>query len=223
MQPIASTRQSSTWLRRNLCDGATCTTTVAPPPVLRPEWETLVILASTRSKPLDLNACPTMSHPPVGFMAQPTNRSLLGFETQTKKPPRWFWGPNHQTAASGFEAQTRKPSTTMVLRLNQEIVATGFDAKPEKTVPLVLRPNHRPLFWGSTKKPALLISTCTMQTAHSATRPLDRLVTEYLTCATILGPLHQVSYSCHDSRRCTPCRTYHLHTMRQANVILQPK
>jgi hypothetical protein len=46
----------------------------------------------------------------VGFVAQPINQSLLGFETQTKKH------------CGDFEAQTRKPSTTLVLRLNQEIV-----------------------------------------------------------------------------------------------------
>jgi hypothetical protein len=90
-------------------------------------------------------------------MVQPTNRSLLGFEAQTKKPSRWFWDPIHQTEAVDFEAQTGKPSTTLVLRLNQETdcrfevkpgetvatsfeaklektVATGFEAKPEKTV-----------------------------------------------------------------------------------------
>jgi predicted sulfurtransferase len=68
--------------------------------------------------------------------------------------------------AASFEAQNRKPFTTLVLRLNQEIVVTGFDAKtektvttgfkakpkktvatdfeakPEKIVPVVLRPNH---------------------------------------------------------------------------------
>jgi hypothetical protein len=38
----------------------------------------------------------------VGFVAQPTNQSLLDFETQTKKPLRWFWGPNHQTRATVF-------------------------------------------------------------------------------------------------------------------------
>jgi hypothetical protein len=38
------------------------------------------------------------------------------------------------------------------------------------------------------------------------------------TCATILGPLHQVSSSCHGPCRCTPCRTCHLHTTRQANA-----
>jgi hypothetical protein len=62
-----------------------------------------------------------------------------------------------------------------------------------------------------------------VQTAHGATRPLDRSATGYLTCAIIPGPLHQVSYSCHGPRRYTPCRTCHLHTTRQANVILQAK
>jgi hypothetical protein len=28
----------------------------------------------------------TRLHPPVGFVAQPTNRSPLGFEAETKKP-----------------------------------------------------------------------------------------------------------------------------------------
>jgi hypothetical protein len=67
----------------------------------------------------------------------------------------------------------------------------------------------------------LFVSTCTVQTAHSATRPLDHPVIEYLTCVTILDPLDQVSYSCHDPHHRTPCHTYHLHTMRQANMILQ--
>jgi hypothetical protein len=62
-----------------------------------------------------------------------------------------------------------------------------------------------------------------VQIAHGIIRPLDRSATEYPTCATISDPLHQVSYSCHGPRRCTPCRTYHLHTTRQANVILRMK
>jgi hypothetical protein len=66
----------------------------------------------------------------------------------------------------------------------------------------------------------LLISTCTVQTAHGASRPLDHPATEYPTCATIPDPLHQVSYSCHDPRRYTSCRTCHLHTTRQANTII---
>jgi hypothetical protein len=62
-----------------------------------------------------------------------------------------------------------------------------------------------------------------VQTAHSATRPLDSLATEYPTCATIPGHLHQVTYSCHGPHRYTLYRTCHLHTMRQANVILRMK
>jgi hypothetical protein len=62
-----------------------------------------------------------------------------------------------------------------------------------------------------------------VQTAHNVTRPPDRQATEYPTCATNPDPLHQVSYSCHDPHRCTSCRTCHLHTMRQANTILQTK
>jgi hypothetical protein len=42
-------------------------------------------------------------------------------------------------------------------------------------------------------------------------------------CLTIPGPLHQVSYSYHDPRHCPPCCTCHLHTMRQANIILHTR
>jgi hypothetical protein len=67
---------------------------------------------------------PHYLHHPINFVAQPTNHSPLGFEAQTKKYLRWFWGPNQQTVAIGFVAQTRKP------------VATGFEAKPGETANL---------------------------------------------------------------------------------------
>jgi hypothetical protein len=126
---------------------------VTPPPVLRPDWKTLARLASTWSKPLDLDACPMPSQPPVGFVAQPTKWNDFGFEAQTKKSVWWFWGPNHQTVVAGFEAQPRKPSTTLVLRLSLETVGTGSEAKPEKLSPPILRPNRRKpsqWFWGQT-------------------------------------------------------------------------
>jgi hypothetical protein len=62
-----------------------------------------------------------------------------------------------------------------------------------------------------------------VQTAHDATRPLGRSATEYPICTIISDPLHQVYYSCHGPHRCTSCRTCHLHTTRQANVILRTK
>jgi hypothetical protein len=70
---------------------------------------------------------------------------------------------------------------------------------------------------GFDAKPSTLVLRLNQETRH------DRPATEYLTCATILGPLHQVSFSCHDPHRCTPYRTFHLHTTRQANTILKMK
>jgi hypothetical protein len=46
-------------------------------------------------------------------------------------------------ASMSHEAQTGKPATTLVLRLNQDTVTTSFEAKPEKPLPPILRPNRR--------------------------------------------------------------------------------
>jgi hypothetical protein len=62
-------------------------------------------------------------------VAQTINRSLLGFEAQTKKPLRRFFGPNHQTVAVGFEAQTRKPEAIDFEAKLGETVDLGFVAK----------------------------------------------------------------------------------------------
>jgi hypothetical protein len=59
---------------------------VAPPSVLRPDWKTLARLASTRSKPLDLDTCPEPTHPLIDFVMQQINLSPLSFEAQSKKP-----------------------------------------------------------------------------------------------------------------------------------------
>jgi hypothetical protein len=52
------------------------------------------------------------------------------FEVQITKPCCRFWGPNRETWATGFEVKLG------------ETVATDFEAKPKKTVRVVLRPNH---------------------------------------------------------------------------------
>jgi hypothetical protein len=67
-------------------------------------------------------------------VAQPTNWIPLGFEAQTKKPSRWFWGPNHQTKAAGFEAKPGETIATGFEAKPAKTVATGFEAKPPKTV-----------------------------------------------------------------------------------------
>jgi hypothetical protein len=126
---------------------------VAPPPVLRPDRETLARFTSTWSKPLDLDVCPALSHPPVGFEAQPISHRPLGFEAQNKKPSWWFWDSNHQTIATGFEAQTGKPEPP-ILRSNQKKPSPPvLRPKQRKPSVLVLRPNRRKLsqwFWGQT-------------------------------------------------------------------------
>jgi hypothetical protein len=68
------------------------------------------------------------------------------------------------------------------LRLNQETIATGFEAKLEKTVTIG--------FEAKPEKSTLLVSTCTVQIIHNITQPLDRPTNEYPTCVIILGPLH---------------------------------
>jgi hypothetical protein len=125
---------------------------VTHPPVLRPDWEIIARLTSTWSKPLDLDMCPTPS-PSRWFCDATDKHNLLGFEAQTKKPPQWFWGPNHQTVAADFEGQiknpqppwfwgsTKKPTTNFEAK-SGETVTTDFEVKPEKTVSVVLKLNH---------------------------------------------------------------------------------
>jgi hypothetical protein len=89
-----------------------------------------------------LTRAPRHLHLSIGFVAQPIEHSLLGFEAQTKKLSRWFWGSNHQTAAVNFEAQTEKPSTTGFEAKLGETVVTDFEDKSGETVPVILRSNH---------------------------------------------------------------------------------
>jgi hypothetical protein len=91
---------------------------VAPPPVFRPDWETLARHALTLSKLLDLNV-------------RPAPTSLRRFYGATDKPKHaWVCGPNQETVAAGFEA------------IPSETVTTVFEAKPVKTIRVVLRLNH---------------------------------------------------------------------------------
>jgi hypothetical protein len=104
---------------------------VTPSPVLRQTCETLARLASQWNKPPDVDACPhTVFIRSLDLRWKPINLLPLSIEAQTKKPSRWFWGPNHQTVDLGFEAQTKKPSRWF-WGLNHQTITTGFEAKPE--------------------------------------------------------------------------------------------
>jgi hypothetical protein len=50
---------------------------------------------------------------------------------------------NQETLATGFEAKLEKAIATGFEAKLEKTIATDFNAKPEKTVPVVLRPNHR--------------------------------------------------------------------------------
>jgi hypothetical protein len=174
-----------------------------PPSVLRPDWETLARLASRRSKPLDLDTCPTPSSSSISFVAQPTNHSLFSFEDQMKKSSWWFWGSNQQTTTIGFEAWIEKP------------VATGIEAKAEETFDLGFEAKLRN---------SRFSSPCARCRPHTVSPDLS-IVWPPSTRSVLDHPwsLHQVSYSCCDHHRCPLCHTCHLHTTRQANTILHTR
>jgi hypothetical protein len=174
---------------------------VMSPPVLRSDWKTLTRLASTRSKPLNLNACPAST-------------SLHRFCGTTNKPKfAWFWVTNHQTRAASFEAQIRKPEPP-VLRPNREKSSQWFWGQTnDKPSILVLSLNQE------THVPRLLVYGADRTQHHPTPLSSGHRVSDL--CLTIFGPLHHVFYSCHDPRCCLPCHTCQLHTTRQANAILR--
>jgi hypothetical protein len=156
---------------------------------------------------------PKLKNPPPPWFWGWTKKPTTGFEVKPGETVATsFDGKLEKTVVTGFETKSVKTVAAGFEVKPLETIATGFEAKPAKIVRVVLRPNH-----------SQTISTCQLQTTHGVTGHLDRLATEYPTCAIIPSPLHQDSYSYHGPRRCTPCRTCHLHTTRQANTILQMK
>jgi hypothetical protein len=130
----------------------------------------------------------------AGFVLRPKPRNHRGdFEVQITKPDMLILRPKPGNPSHQVWSQTRENYRRRLCGQTGENRATCFEAKPKKTVatgfevktgenrlsgfeakPLT---NRRPWVWGSTKKPLLLISTCTVQTAHSATWRLDRPAT----------------------------------------------
>jgi hypothetical protein len=190
--------------------------TVMPPPVLMPVWETIVRLAFMRNKPLDLYSCPTSSPShrfysvtdklyPVWFwdtnqetvvvilMLKSSNRCCQFWDPNQKICHR-FWEQIRRNCRHQFWGQTGENRHHWFWGQIKENYANDFKVKPLtnrlsgfEPTPLT---NRRPWFWSSIKKLMLLVSSCTVQTAHNATWHLDRSITEYPTCATIIDPLH---------------------------------
>jgi hypothetical protein len=145
MQPVTSTHPSSASSPHDLHDDVMCTIHVTALPALRLDWETLAWLTSKRSKPLDLDTCPTLSssshwycgatHKTIAhfvlrpkprnhranFMGQITKPQLPVLRPKQGKPSEWFWGQTTKTVATGFEAKLG------------ETVNLGLEAKPRNS------------------------------------------------------------------------------------------
>jgi hypothetical protein len=136
-----------------------------------------------------------------------------------------FWGWNRETRAIGFKVKagetitigfyakplTNRPSGFQTIPLTNH--HNGFETKP-----LI---NYPPWFWCSTKKYVLLVHGADHTRYHLTSWSSSHRVSDL--CLTIPNPLHQIFYSCLDPHRYSPYRTYHQHTMRQANTILHTK
>jgi hypothetical protein len=102
---------------------------VMPPPIFSSDWEILAKLASTRSKPLDLDAC----HAPTWL------RWFCGITDKPKSA--WFWGPNQETAAVILRPKSPKQSWQFWGSNRETLHHLGFEAQPRNRPP-VLRPNQ---------------------------------------------------------------------------------
>jgi hypothetical protein len=123
MQPIASTCLSSTWSSHDFHDMQRGPPTVTPPPVLRPDWETLAWLTSMRSKPVS------------------SSSSCLFCGAIDKRKPVWFWAPNEETIV----VILRPKSSNHTYRFWGQSGRNRhhqFWSQPKETVPVVVRPNH---------------------------------------------------------------------------------
>jgi hypothetical protein len=141
----------------------------------------------------------------ICFQAKQTVRSQR--VSRVVLPPSVLWR-NQQT------------ETCLVLSPKPRNCRGDFETQITKSELLVLRPKPSTLVLRLNQEIRSSKSPCARCRLHTVSPDLGRLATEYPTCATILGPLHQVSYSWHDPRRCTSCSTCHLHTTRQVNTIL---
>jgi hypothetical protein len=110
-----------------------------------------------------------------------------------------------------------KPSRDQVHVLNAPVLKS-LNGSPQKKI-LVLRLPHECL-----QRPLSNTTRLGRSTHCSGERIGPGPNTgQQTTSLTIPNPLHQISYSCIDPRRCPSCRTCHIHTTRQANAILHTR
>jgi hypothetical protein len=124
-------------------------------------------------------APPIVAPPPV---LRPIQQTLAWLASRWSKPPDLDLCPTLHHPPLSVLWCNRQTVACLVLRPRPRNCHSDFEVQITKPELLVLRPkpgNRRPWFWGSTKKHALLISMCTVQTAHDITRLPDRSDTKY--------------------------------------------
>jgi hypothetical protein len=157
MQSIVLTRPSLTCLRRNLHDGATCTTRRCTSASLHARlgnpsqtcFHTKQAARSQRVNRADLpplilwrnrqiKAClvlkPKLRNRRGDFDAQITKSELPVLRSKPgNPPPPWFWVSTKKPTA-GFKAKPRETATTSFEAKLEKTVAAGFVVKPLETV-----------------------------------------------------------------------------------------
>jgi hypothetical protein len=171
--------------------------TVVHLPVLRPDRKTLARLTFRWMKPLDLNTC-----------SAPTSlRRFYGATDKTKLA--WFWGSNQETFTVILMVKSPNHSCQF-WGPNRKTRATGFEAKPRETVDLGFETQPR------NSRSSYPCAWCRPHTVSP-----DLLITRPLSTWTVFDhPQSTVPGFLLDPRRCSSYRTCHLHTTRQANMIL---
>jgi hypothetical protein len=116
------------------------------------------------------------------------------FEGQITKPKLPVLRPNREKPSPPVLRSNWRKSSQQVLRPNRQKPSQQvLRPNHQKPSQQVLRPNRQKpstLVLRLNQETRLLVSTCMVQTAHGATRPLDHPAIEYPTCVTILDPLH---------------------------------
>jgi hypothetical protein len=123
-----------------------------------------------------------------------------------------FRDPNRETRATDFEAKLEK------------IVATGFEAKPVKTVRVVLRPNHsQTVDLGFVAQPRNPCTSSPRARCRPHTAPPDLLITRPPCTDLCDHPQSSAPGLLLLPRSSSLHAMPHLHSTRQANEILQTK
>jgi hypothetical protein len=145
MQPVTSTCPSSTCLRRNLHDGATCTTHRRASASLQirlgnPSQTCFHMMEAARSRHESRVNLPPLvlwrnRQTEACMVLRPKPRNRRGdFESQITKPDLTVLRPKPgETVASSFEVKLEKTIASSFEAKPEKTSTTSFEANPEKT------------------------------------------------------------------------------------------